>query len=72
MPMTPHAIGFPAECPNVVVPNDGGPHGGESCGGPVTTLADAVDPLRDWAEQNLKEVLNAQRRYDAARKDIAA
>src|SRR3954449_5593984 len=36
------------------------------------TLADAVDPLRDWAEQNLKEVLNAQRRYDAARKDIAA
>ena len=37
-----------------------------------TTLAGAVDPLRDWAEQNLKEVLNAQRRYDAARKDIAA
>ena len=36
------------------------------------TLAGAVDPLRDWAEQNLKEVLNAQRRYDAARKDIAA
>ena len=32
----------------------------------------AVDPLREWAEQNLKEVLNAQRRYDAARKDIAA
>jgi DNA-binding HxlR family transcriptional regulator len=36
------------------------------------TLADAVDPLREWAEKNLKEVLNAQRRYDAARKDIAA
>jgi DNA-binding HxlR family transcriptional regulator len=36
------------------------------------TLADAVDPLRDWAEANLKEVLNAQRRYDAGRKDIAA
>ena len=36
------------------------------------TLAGAVDPLRDWAEKNLKEVLNAQRRYDAARKDIAA
>ena len=30
------------------------------------TLAGAVDPLRDWAESNLKEVLNAQRRYDAA------
>ena len=27
--------------------------------------ADAVDPLRDWAEKNLKEVLAAQRRYDA-------
>jgi DNA-binding HxlR family transcriptional regulator len=25
------------------------------------TLAAAVDPLRDWAEQNLKEVLSAQR-----------
>src|SRR2546429_8389857 len=37
-----------------------------------TTLAGAVDPLRDWAERNLKEVLAAQRRYDAARKDIAA
>nr|WP_236843177.1 helix-turn-helix domain-containing protein [Bradyrhizobium icense] len=36
------------------------------------TLADAVDPLREWAEKNLKEVLNAQRRYDAARKDMAA
>jgi DNA-binding HxlR family transcriptional regulator len=29
------------------------------------TLAAAVDPLRDWAETNLKEVLAAQRRYDA-------
>ena len=36
------------------------------------TLASAVDPLRDWAESNLKEVLNAQRRYDAQRKPIAA
>src|SRR2546421_7624474 len=32
-----------------------------------TTLAAAVDPLRDWAEQHLKEVLSAQRRYDAQR-----
>ena len=37
-----------------------------------TTLAAAVDPLRDWAERNLKEVLNAQRRYDAQRKQVAA
>jgi DNA-binding HxlR family transcriptional regulator len=36
------------------------------------TLAGAVDPLRDWAEENLKEVLNAQRRYDAARASLAA
>ncbi len=36
------------------------------------TLADAVDPLRDWAERNLKEVLAAQRRYDAQRKPMAA
>ncbi len=36
------------------------------------TLANAVDPQRDWAESNLKEVLNAQRRYDAQRKPIAA
>src|ERR1700736_4304216 len=36
------------------------------------TLAAAVDPLRDWAERNLKEVLTAQRRYDAQRKAIAA
>ena len=36
------------------------------------TLSRAVDPLRDWAEQNLKEVLNAQRRYDAQRKAMAA
>src|SRR4029453_8647273 len=32
------------------------------------TLAGAVDPLREGAETNLKEVLNAQRRSDAARK----
>ena len=37
-----------------------------------STLAAAVDPLRDWAEHNLKEVLAAQRRYDAQRKSIAA
>jgi DNA-binding HxlR family transcriptional regulator len=36
------------------------------------TLAAAVDPLRDWAERNLKEVLAAQRRYDAQRKEVAA
>jgi DNA-binding HxlR family transcriptional regulator len=36
------------------------------------TLAEAVDPLRDWAEQNLKEVLSAQRRYDAQRNAKAA
>jgi hypothetical protein len=28
--------------------------------------------LREWAENNLKEVLNARRRYDAARRDVAA
>jgi DNA-binding HxlR family transcriptional regulator len=37
-----------------------------------TTLAGAVDPLRDWAERNLKEVLAAQRRYDAHQADKAA
>ena len=36
------------------------------------TLAAAVDPLRDWAEQNLKDVLAAQRRYDTQQKDEAA
>jgi DNA-binding HxlR family transcriptional regulator len=36
------------------------------------TLAEAVDPLRDWAEQNLKEVLAAQRRYDTRHADKAA
>jgi DNA-binding HxlR family transcriptional regulator len=36
------------------------------------TLAAAVDPLRDWAERNLKQVLAAQRRYDAQRKAMAA
>ena len=36
------------------------------------TLATAVDPLRDWAERNLKEVLAAQRRYDAQQKVEAA
>jgi DNA-binding HxlR family transcriptional regulator len=37
-----------------------------------TTLAAAVDPLRDWAEKNLKDVLAAQRRYDAQQPDKAA
>jgi len=36
------------------------------------TLGAAVDPLRDWAEENLKEVLAAQRRYDAQRSAKAA
>ena len=36
------------------------------------TLAGAIDPLRDWAENILKEVLIAQRRYDAPCKSIAA
>lgn len=36
------------------------------------TLAGAVDPLRDWAEQHLKEVLAAQRRYDGQRSTVAA
>jgi DNA-binding HxlR family transcriptional regulator len=36
------------------------------------TLAAAVDHLRDWAESNLKDVLAAQRRYDAQRKSLAA
>jgi len=36
------------------------------------TLAAAVDPLRDWAERNLKDVLAAQRRYDAQQQANAA
>jgi DNA-binding HxlR family transcriptional regulator len=36
------------------------------------TLAAAVDPLRDWAEHHLREVLVAQRRYDAQSKPEAA
>src|SRR5689334_2925299 len=36
------------------------------------TLGAAVDPLRDWAERNLKDVLAAQRRYDAQQKSVAA
>ncbi|WP_092293560.1 helix-turn-helix domain-containing protein [Bradyrhizobium sp. Ghvi] len=36
------------------------------------TLAATVDPLRDWAEENLKDVLVAQRRYDAQSKEEAA
>jgi DNA-binding HxlR family transcriptional regulator len=36
------------------------------------TLAIAVDHLRDWAEQHLKEVLTAQRRYDTQRPSKAA
>jgi DNA-binding HxlR family transcriptional regulator len=37
-----------------------------------STLAVAVDPLRDWAERYLKEVLAAQRRYDAQKSAKAA
>ena len=37
-----------------------------------STLANAVDPLRDWAERYLKEVLAAQRRYDAQKSAKAA
>jgi DNA-binding HxlR family transcriptional regulator len=36
------------------------------------TLAAAVDPLRDWAESHLKEVLASQRRYDAQQRPQAA
>jgi DNA-binding HxlR family transcriptional regulator len=36
------------------------------------TLAAAVDPLRDWAERHLRDVLVAQRRYDAQQKPEAA
>src|ERR1700753_2227296 len=36
------------------------------------TLAKAVDPLRDWAENHLKEVLASQRRYDTQHKAEAA
>src|SRR3954452_22446086 len=36
------------------------------------TLSEAVDALRDWAESNLKDVLSAQRRYDAQRNSMAA
>ena len=36
------------------------------------TLATAVDPLRDWAESHLKEVLASQRRYDAQHRPEAA
>jgi DNA-binding HxlR family transcriptional regulator len=36
------------------------------------TLAAAVDPLRDWAETNLKDVLVAQRRYDTQQHAKAA
>ena len=36
------------------------------------TLAAAVDPLRGWAERNLKDVLAAQRRYDAQQDAKAA
>jgi DNA-binding HxlR family transcriptional regulator len=36
------------------------------------TLAAAVDLLRDWAEQHLKDVTAAQRRYDAQQPSKAA
>src|ERR1700744_2163984 len=37
-----------------------------------STLALAIDPLRDWAETHLKEVLVSQRRYDGQHKAEAA
>jgi DNA-binding HxlR family transcriptional regulator len=37
-----------------------------------STLADAVDPLRDWADNHLKEVQASQRRYDTQHKAEAA
>jgi DNA-binding HxlR family transcriptional regulator len=37
-----------------------------------STLAAAVDPLRDWAESHLKEVMASQRRYDTQHKAEAA
>jgi DNA-binding HxlR family transcriptional regulator len=36
------------------------------------TLAAVVDHVRDWAEQHLKDVLAAQRRYDAQLSSKAA
>jgi DNA-binding HxlR family transcriptional regulator len=36
------------------------------------TLAAVVDNVRDWAEQHLKDVLAAQRRYDAQSSSKAA
>lgn len=36
-----------------------------------STLAAAVDPLRAWAEAHLKDVLAAQRRYDAQNRSDA-
>jgi DNA-binding HxlR family transcriptional regulator len=36
------------------------------------TLAAAVDPLRDWAENHLKEVQTSQRRYDVQHRPQAA
>jgi DNA-binding HxlR family transcriptional regulator len=36
------------------------------------TLAAAVDPLRDWAESHLREVLASQRRYDGQHRPQAA
>jgi DNA-binding HxlR family transcriptional regulator len=36
------------------------------------TLAAVVDHVRDWAEQHLKDVLTAQRRYDAQSSSKAA
>jgi hypothetical protein len=35
-------VGFADSCPNLTVPNDGGPHAGESCARPVTTMSDLV------------------------------
>jgi hypothetical protein len=44
------AFGFPSSCPEVTIPNDGGPDAGQACGGPVATLADLVDCVDCVAE----------------------
>jgi hypothetical protein len=64
--VAPSAIAFPASCPDVVVPNDGGSHGGEACGGPVSTFADVVACVTCVAEFKVDCVDDlAVRRYES-------
>ncbi len=44
------SIGTAPTCPNVTVPNDGGPHAGESCARSIATVQDLVDCLVCVAE----------------------